>query len=469
MEIVSCLIFAGICVAAWRFAWFNQYRKLLVKVNRKIDFREIGKLTGDYGVNPAEVAAYGGLTFAEFLWSWATIDHNLINAASFSSTQPIHNGFDFVRYIHEHYDSLNEAGKQGFLNRLSGYYAEQQSRNILIHAGHSVHVAATSNQPVWDFVVDHHLVNIKDVANIGSIKADAIAHPGVTYIVPSDAHGHVIENIQRLDGFNHQHINDAIHQSLAQVHGTSAMESAGIHLPIFTIAFAITRNTKQVIKDGKDVGVAATHTMKEIITKGTGVVAGAQICGTIGTILFPGFGTVLCSIAGAMIGGIAGAVCGEKWKRLPLNSAIKNMEESLDEYGKSYSSKIRDIMAYIDKPICNMNRSYHELQSVYERRASSLRYKLWPDMYTVMIERSLVNAKQQIDDLKRMMDNVKNIVTSADEKGNWKQLGLLMATEPNIRSEIGSNDALLRNLHQARRRVWEERKKLDPHFKYPES
>ncbi len=469
MEIISCLIFGGIGVAAWRVAWLNQYRKLMGKVNQKIDFREIGELTGDYGINPAEIAAYGGITFAEFLWSWATIDPHLIDAASFSSTQPIHNGFDFVRYIHEHYDSLNEAGKQGFLNRLSGYYAEQQARDILIHAGHSVHVADTSNQPVWDFIVDHHLVNIKDVANMSSIKADALTHPGVIYIVPTDAHGQVIDNIDRLNGLNHQQIHDAIQHGLSQAHGTSALELSNLHMPIFTILFAIARNTKQVIRDDKDIDAAVTHTMKEIITKGTGVVIGGQIGGTIGTILCPGFGTLVGSVIGAIAGGIGGAFCGEKWKRHPLNSAIAHMEMSLAEYGKSYSSKIRDIMAYIDKPIRDMNTSYQKLQSVYEQRASSLRYKLWPDMYTVMVERSLVNAKQQIDDLKRMMDNVKNIVINAAQKGDWKQLGLLMATEPNIRSGIGSNDALLHNINQARRRVWEERKKLDPSFKYPDS
>jgi len=469
MEIISCLILGVSGVAAWRVAWLNQHRKLVEKINQKIELKDIRKLKNTYGINPAEIAAYGGITFAEYLWCWATIDPHLINAAAFSSSQPIHSGFDFVRFIHEHYDTLNDAGKQGFLNRLSGYYAEQQARDVLIHAGHAVHVAATSNQPVWDFIVDHHMVNIKDVANVGSIKADAIAHPCVTYIVPSDAHGHVINNIDRLDGLNHQHINDAIQHGLSQAHGTTALESSDFHLPIFTIAFAVVRNTKQVIQDGKDIGAAATHTVKEIITKGGGLCVGSHIGGTIGTFLFPGVGTAVGSVLGAIIGGFAGSVCGEKWKRRHLNSAIEHMEKSLAEYGKSYSSKIHDIMTYIDKPIRDMNTSYQKLQSVYEQRASSLRYKLWPDMYTVMVEMSLINANNQIDGLKRKIDNVKNIVNNATHKGDWKQLGLLMATEPNIRSVIGSNDVLLRNIIQTRLRVWEERKKLDPKFKYPNS
>lgn len=229
----------------------------------------------------SELAAYGGLIAAEYAWSWATIDPDVIRAAAFSSTARIDNGFQLVQYLHDHYDSLGEAGKAGFTHRLVGYVGEQKAASLLLAQGHIVEVAHTANQPVWDLLVDHHATNVKTISDIASIQAEALAHGHVTYfLVPEDAHGHAIGNVQVLHGFSHAAADHAVHHAIASTHGEVASHATGMHLPWVTVAFAVQRNWLAV-NQGRDVSVAVNYGIAESIGRGGGGLIGAKARGAL--------------------------------------------------------------------------------------------------------------------------------------------------------------------------------------------
>ncbi len=468
---------AALVLAAWLVARWIRYRRLATIADAKLNLpsqqvlstgKYVGQL-GETGVSATELATYGAVTSAEFVWSWMAIDPDLVAAASFASTDSIRNGIDFAWYVHQHYDSLSSAAKEGFLNRLSGYYAEQQVADILSQAGHVVQFAETANQPVWDLVVDGHLVNVKNVIDIGSIKADALAHQGVTYLVPHDAHGIAGENIVHLPGFSHDAVKEAVHEGIGQAHGHAAMEGFGLHIPFITIGFSAYRNIRQVVSSGKELGAATNHFVKESVAKGTGVVVGGKVGGAIGTAICPGVGTAIGAIIGALGGGIGGGAVATWWKCRPLAAAINRLEQALAGYGRSFEARMQAIRDYTDAPIKHMQDAMSQIERVHRRRASSLRYILWPDAYTVLLERSLAVAQRQISEACDRASSVRSIITRARERDDWKPLGLLMATEPNIRNAVGSDADLLQDVVHARANVHSERRKLNPNFDPPKA
>jgi hypothetical protein len=201
-------IFMALSIVIWPLVRLLRISHLREQARQKMQWgaEEAQALRNQMGhfarqpINQAELAAYGLVSASEFVWSWARIDPSIIHAAAFSSTEPIHSGFDFAQFLHSHYDTLGPAAKEGFYDRLAGYVGEQQVADLLVQQGHVVHAAATATQPVWDLLVDGHPVNVKTVQDIASIKAEAMAHQGVTYIVPSDAHGHLTANMAHLVG-----------------------------------------------------------------------------------------------------------------------------------------------------------------------------------------------------------------------------------------------------------------------------
>jgi hypothetical protein len=288
---------------------------------------EIGRLTQER-VTQAELGAYGAVTAAEYVWSWAAIDPAVVKAAAFSSGTAIHSGYDFAQFIHDHMDS---ALTEGFQNRLLGYVGEQQVRDLLISQGHVVHFADTANQPIWDLLVDGQHANVKTVASIASAKAEALAHPHVTYLVPEDAHGHAHENIVRLAGFKHDVAKESLKEGIASTKGETAAHGLGLHSPWITVGFAAYRNYK-LVKLGKDPVVAVKHTAIESVGRGAGVLLGAKVGGLAGTAAGGPLGTLIGAVVGGLAGALGGGAIAEKWKLKPLSSALENLQSALHDF-----------------------------------------------------------------------------------------------------------------------------------------
>lgn len=415
-----------------------------------------------------ELAAYGSLTMAELLWNWFTIDPSLIHAASFASTEPVHNGWEFANYIHQNFDSLSAAGKEGFLTRLDGYVAEQKVAALLEHSGHLVQVAETANQPIWDFVVDGHLVNIKDVSSIGEIKADALAHPGVEYLVPQHLKDSAIGNIHAVQGFDHDAIQESVKHGVASAHGEGAIHHLGFHLPIVTIGFAAYRNYKLVRDYGQDPMTATYHGAVESIGRGTGVVVGGKVGAAAGFALGGPLGALIGGIGAGVAGALFGGGIAEWVKSRPLHAAIDEMESELTQFGESYSDRIPEIKKWVLAPIRRAEDSKKELSRELAVSKSNWKNRLWPDLHTVSLQETLSVANQKISE---DSERTKSFLAKLDEivrKRNWKLLGLIMANAAELRNRMGYNPSILERIRNLRRKILQERKKLNPKLDLPE-
>ena len=411
--------------------------------------------------NKGELAAMAGLSTVELCWHWASIDSQVIDAANFSSTQDINSGFDFAQYIHHYVSDMDAESLLGFKRRLMGYVGEQNVTDLLIGQGHIVEVAQTSNQPVWDLLVDGQAVNVKTVQDIASIKAQALAHPDTIYLVPEDAIGQTGDNIVRLDGFNHEQLQEVTNQAVdSSMDSTDAVMNAASHLPIVPLLFSVMRNRKAV-EQGRDKDVAVKHVILDTLGRGGGAGIGALIGGTVGTIAGP-VGTVIGTALGAMLGGMFGQGIAEDIKQKPLEQALVKFEQQLQKFGATYANRLKRVLHILQQPYVRQQKALQQLNQLFEAKKNNIRWWFFPDFQSVLLEQTAIFAQQQVDKQKIILAKIEMQLTDAHEQQDYRPLGLVMLNVPHMREILGVDLMALRYLNIQREKVYYERSQLYP-------
>ena len=469
----SIFIFVALAIVSWPVVRAIRLYSLREQARQKMawgaqEVQALGRQMSEFAgqpLNQAELAAYGALTAAEFAWSWARIDPSVINAADFSSSVSVHNGYEFAQYIHSHYDTLGAAAQEGFFNRLMGYVGEQKVADLLVHQGHAVQMAASATQPAWDLLVDGHPVNVKTVHDIASIKAEALAHHGITYLVPTDAHGQLASNMAHVAGFHHDAVHSNLHEGIAAAHGEHALHGLGMHLPVLTIAASAFRNY-QAVQLGKDVSVAVKHTIAESAGKGAGSLIGAK-AGALAGGLFGPVGVVVGAVGGAVGGALFGGSVAEQYKRKPLDAAIVNMKTALHNYGATFSDKLDAVRGYLEAPLIRLQSSLAEVERDLALRHSRLIWWLWPDFYTVLLEETARQGHKEVASEWQKVSLVTQVIQEAKQLKQFEKIGIMMANHPAVSELVGDSPSKFAAVHAARKAVFNERKQLDPRFTAP--
>lgn len=408
-----------------------------------------------------ELTALAGLSAIELCWYWHNVDTQLISATNFSSSETINNGFDFAQYIHQHVSDMDTQSLLGFKRRLMGYVGEQNVADLLIEQGHIVEVAQTANQPVWDLLVDNQAINVKTVQDIASIKAQALAHPDIIYLVPEDAFGEASNNIIKLDGFNHEQLanltNEAIDNSLEP---TESLMNVASHLPIVPLLFSIIKNRKAV-EQGRDQDVAIKHIILDTLGRGGGAGLGTLIGGSIGTIGGP-IGTLIGSALGAVIGGIFGLNITEKRKQQPLQKALEKFEELLQKFGGIYANRLPRILHLLHQPFIRKNQALQQINEAFKLKKKKLQWWFFPDFHTVLLEQAIVFAHKNVNKEKVILAKIELQLTDAHTQQDYRPLALVILNIPHIREILGTDLLLLRYINIQCEKVYYERSQLYP-------
>ena len=279
-----------------------------------------------------ESTAAAGLSVGELLYTWSRIDPTVIKAVSFATPGASIDGrFDFIRYVTGHFDSMSPTGQAHEVSRLVGYVGEQRYFDLMTSHGHTVTRALTSNQPAWDFYVDHHPVNVKTYADVSTLHGTAAAHPGITYAVPSDATGHLMDNMDRVSGLSHDQAVAELHNAILSAKGDTAAAAFAHHLPIMTMGIAVFRGAAAV-RAGQQLGTAVHFGLIDVSLKSAGGIGGALMMGAVGAALFNPVGILVCVAGGAFGGVLAGGELAKKVKAVPLNRARSQLELDLRNY-----------------------------------------------------------------------------------------------------------------------------------------
>lgn len=230
-------ILLGLIILVCGYLFYKKYRnhKKYCQFLRESLHKPLLKKENDYSaLFPAS------LVVGEYLWQIYTIDPSLIKAIDFSSTQNLDSAYAVSNYLMINMLEHDDHAYIGFRNRLIGYLGEQKVAEVLQQQGTDALWASTSNQEIWDLQIDDQLINVKTVLDVNSIKGVALAHPDVIYLVPEDTYKNVgIGNIQPLDGFNYQEVNNQLDYTSNQIDGTNAFDAFSTHLPLGSSLMAL--------------------------------------------------------------------------------------------------------------------------------------------------------------------------------------------------------------------------------------
>lgn len=288
----------------------------------------------------ADSVVAGGAILESFL----KIDPQVLHAIEFSTVQDLHGLADFHTYVQDHFFSSPVESADGWFNRLTGYVAEQKAASFFEQAGHHVVFAPTSNQPVWDMLVDGHPVQIKE--NLGALKDFVVAHPDVpVYTDPHIAAAFHMDSVHGLSALDKDSIHVAAENTIDGLDGTF---DPGFNFPVITMAFSSYREIKLLLNEKTTFDRALIHVGMDVAGVGVGAMAGGKLGALVGSII-PGPGTVVGGILGSILGGIAGKVSSTGVRRMPFHNARKEYNEAIESARAAINGKMEDSREEVER------------------------------------------------------------------------------------------------------------------------
>lgn len=128
--------------------------------------RSVSAPAGEESANAAWLAA---MTVGDVLYSAASIDPHVIQAADFLYSSDIEGALDFAE-LAQRLMSGSAASLAGGISQLKGYVAEQLVATQLIAAGHVVSLPDAANQAGWDLLVDGQPFQVKFHASLAGLR-----------------------------------------------------------------------------------------------------------------------------------------------------------------------------------------------------------------------------------------------------------------------------------------------------------
>ena len=275
-----------------------------------------------WSFNLEAAAADGVLSALPVLEAVRQIDPEVLAAIKESTTAHIQGLPSVHDYVTHHFFDAPTQTADGWFERLTGYVTEQKAASALEAAGHHVTFAATSNQPVWDLLVDGSPVQVKE--GITGVKAFLLEHHGIPIYTGEQVASSVKDPlVHGLKGLSSSQIHELTHHS---VDGISDVYHAGFHFPVVTLAFSSYREIKLLIADKTTFERAAAHVGMDVVGVGAGTLAGVKAGAVIGAFFTPA-GAAAGALVGGVIGGISGKLASTSMRHVPFRSAVADFED----------------------------------------------------------------------------------------------------------------------------------------------
>ncbi len=322
---------------------------------------------------------------------------------------------------------IGEALPPAAVSKLMGHLSEPIVAENLRELGYQVELPDISNIEGYDLILNgDYFVNVKTVADAGSLSSHFNQYPQIPVIVPEDMTGipegaiylNAENSIDQLEMAVHEGserivLVDPNYSHADMVEHTEAVSDgllgnvdlAAGGIPVITLALSGWRELKLLHTHKTDL----VHAAKNLGLDVTGTALGGAGGAIIGTAIFPGVGTVV----GAVLCGSAGRVISNKFKSRKLKKALEN-------YGKKYeenTEKIRllqedshkrfqsSVQIQTDELALFAERCKRELESrcsdvVHQRRNT---YRISTDQALDLLNSSLAELTNRLLVLKRIL------------------------------------------------------------------
>ena len=463
-------ILLGLIILVCGYLFYKKYRnhKKYCQFLRESLHKPLLKKENDYSaLFPAS------LVVGEYLWQIYTIDPSLIKAIDFSSTQNLDSAYAVSNYLMINMLEHDDHAYIGFRNRLIGYLGEQKVAEVLQQQGTDALWASTSNQEIWDLQIDDQLINVKTVLDVNSIKGVALAHPDVIYLVPEDTYKNVgIDNIQALDGFNYQEVNNQLDYTSNQIDGTNAFDAFSTHLPLGSSLMAL-QERQQLINAGGDKKAINKNILIDFTTKISGSLTMAKVGGLVGIglgslVFMPVAGSIIGAAIGAFWGAKKGKMFGKKIKEIELQKQKNKLNNMLENFGEKYFCYIDKIKNHISVSIDKQRIALASFDAKFinNKTARTWKTKFFDNENEVFFqefkkigERTFSIEKMKFDERTAMLDDILN-------KNNSKALAILIMNNVHLRDFLYIDLIELKKIYAQKDKVYLERFKLYPNH-YP--
>lgn len=463
-------ILLGLTILVGGYLFYKKYRnhKKYCQFLRESLHKPLLKKENDYSaLFPA------GLVVGEYLWQIYTIDPSVIKAIDFSSTQNLDSAYAVSNYLMINMLEHDDHAYIGFRNRLIGYLGEQKVAEVLQQQGTDALWASTSNQEIWDLQIDDQLINVKTVLDVNSIKGVALAHPDVIYLVPEDTYKNVgIDNIQALDGFNYQEVNNQLDYTSNQIDGTNAFDAFSTHLPLGSSLMAL-QERQQLINAGGDKKAINKNILIDFTTKISGSLTMAKVGGLVGIglgslVFMPVAGSIIGAAIGAFWGAKKGKMFGKKIKEIELQKQKNKLNNMLENFGEKYFCYIDKIKNHISVSIDKQRIALASFDAKFinNKTARTWKTKFFDNENEVFFqelkkigERTFSIEKMKFDERTAMLDDILN-------KNNSKALAILIMNNVHLRDFLYIDLIELKKIYAQKDKVYLERFKLYPNH-YP--
>lgn len=419
--------------------------------------------------NPYDTFMASGLLLGEYLWQIYTIDSSIVKAVDFSSAENLDSNYAVSEYLMTNMLHHDADSFLGFKNRLVGYIGEQRVAEILQQQNIEATWASTTNQEIWDLKINDELINVKTILDIHSIKTTALAHPDVTYIVPEDTYQDIgVNNIQPLEGFNHQEIHQSLDETYDKIDGSNAFDSFGTHLPVVGGIMALNERA-HLLKAGGDPHAVNKNILIDFGSKTAGSLAMAKIGSAIGM----GLGSlVFMPVAGGIIGGVLGALWGskkgqkfgKKLKELDLEIQKIKLNKYLEDFGHQYLCYIPKIKSVISKPLLQQEEKLKQFQEVF---INSLPQGHWyhhifPNKNRIFFAELKKIADNHYEQQKIRSQTSLKYLDQLQKNQDTKALAVLILNNVHLRDFMYVDLMKVKQIYAQKDKVYYERYKLYP-------
>jgi surface antigen len=222
------------------------------------------------------------------------------------------------------------------------------------------------------------------------------------------------------------------------------------YVPVVTIGFASYRAWRRAeggTKWGRNLEFAAT----EVITRSGGALAGAKVGGTVGTLVVPGYGTIIGSVVGAVGGAVAGARLGEEIKRRHVRKAQRDLDQALHNLGAPHLQdpvgyrRLRAAFAEQEKVA---RQNVQRTQGTYKDYARWWR-RLWPDQKLILLQETVREADDRLQSVHQQIYDTLERVEVLKRQNSYKALGLILWNAPGMCQRLGCEEILVQDVGHA--------------------
>jgi hypothetical protein len=464
------LIIGFILARLWRI------RKLRGLVRGQLPFREelkqaVSKL---FSSEVLEVAAVGAVTYVDMAWQYSLADpqiwSHLDGAGAANAAHAMADPHLLETGLGEH--------AQSALGHVAEHFQHAEALQTFDHSLDSV-MRLGADLPDAVLLLDGHPHSLLDLLLHKGHAADALA-PAKAQALSDGAAGTLLDaktgtlvdaKASALTDAKTSALLDAKVSALADAKTSALLDAkaSGIldapwdggdlwhHIPLITIGFATYRAWRRAeggAQWGRNLEFAAT----EVVSRSGGALAGAKVGGTVGTLVVPGYGTVIGSVVGAVGGAIAGARLSEEIKRRHVRQAQRGLDKALHNLGTPYLEDpvgYRRLQAVFSEQERNAKRGVEGTRREYTAYARWWR-RLWPDQKLVLLQETAREADERLRDIHQQVRDTLERVEVLRQQNNYKALGLILWNAPGMCRQLNCAEVLIREVDRANERLRHE-------------